>query len=1233
MTTLAHVGNTTVRVGLNTCAELSIIDLDFAKNQKLQQASLKSPPLRAFEDTFANACGAYQVPVTATDNRGVTRTWTVICCAIKKKSGLPILIGMPSLHSQHITIDTGSYQWHFGAHKNNLELLTPHKFAKCLKDSARVFALVAFPKTEELDENSHDEPLPPMPPRNVTEMLESLTIHESKTEDLPPEFRDFIDLISTERSKTLPSRKETDHAIDLLPDTSPPYGPIYPLSRAELKELWEYLQTNLKAGRIRPSKSPAGAPILFVPKKDGGLRLCVDYRGLNRISVKNRYPLPLVSEILDRLARAKYFSKIDVQDAYYRIRIKEGDEWKTAFRTRYGHFEYTVMPFGLTNAPASFQNYMHIALRGYLDVFCVAYLDDILIFSPDRESHTEHVRLVLERLRQYELYIKPSKCAFYQERVEFLGYIVDGTGVSMDPTRVEAIKNWPLPTSVRDIQVFLGFCNFYRRFIYNYSSIVRSLTDLTKGSKNGKKPGRITLDDKAIQSFHNLLLAFQTAPVLRHFDPERPIRLETDASQWGMAGILSQPDDQGIWHPVAFWSRKFTETESRYTVGDQELFAIVHSFKVWRHYLEGSRHQIDVFSDHNNLKLFMQSPRLHGRQARWCMALSTFDFVIRHRAGKMNPADGPSRMMGPASRDALNATLLNPLSARMATEEEPERDPPAAVQSISLADLYQFKEELTPEPEVEETLDRSMDTWRQELGRSHRFYHEKVRQHCQGESACVASVSTELKSLIQEVQRDDPETGKIRISLEQKAPGLEHWSVDSEGVVRFKESLYIPSSEKLKSELIKLHHDDPITGGHFGRQRTTETLRSKYFWTNIHKYVDEYVKSCPICQATASPRHRKYGKLVSLPIPYRPWQETSMDFITGLPPTIHNGIEVDSILVIVDRFTKFCHFFPVHTTMTAAELAELYHNKIELKYGPQEGIVSDRGPVFTSKFWTRLFALAKTRLRFSTAFHPQTDSQTERVNQVIEHYLRCFTGEDQTVWPSLLNTAEFCCNSHKNSTTSLSPMQALMGYETSFHLRDGAVAEEKEMPEVEARLEKLAKLREKLTSHWREANESMAKHYNAKHKPITFKRNELVSLSTRNLRIKTCRKLSPKWIGPFKILEPIGNQAYRLALPEKYSRLHNVFNVSLLEKWHDHKERSGDETMPMPDLDDDDQEYEVEEVKGEHKFDGQTHFLVKWKGWPSEYNEWVPEYDMGNAKKSIADYRRKQNKGFKRTKG
>ena len=199
---------------------------------------------------------------------------------------------------------------------------------------------------------------------------------------------------------------------------------------------------NIKKGRIRPLKSPAGAPILFVPKKDGGLRLCVDYRGLNRVSVKNRYPLPLISEILDRLSGAKYFSKVDVKDAYYRIRLREGDEWKTAFRTRYSHFEYIVMPFGLSNTPATFQSYIHTALAGLVDVICVAYLDNILVFTKDRESHSTALRQIFERLQKAELYVKPSKCTFYQKEVEFLGFIVDGSGVKMDQSRIRVIQEW-----------------------------------------------------------------------------------------------------------------------------------------------------------------------------------------------------------------------------------------------------------------------------------------------------------------------------------------------------------------------------------------------------------------------------------------------------------------------------------------------------------------------------------------------------------------------------------------------------------------------------------------------------------------------------------------------------------------------------------------------------------------------------------------------------------------------
>ena len=1248
-----RVKDTTVTVGLDSCAQVSLVDYEFARTMKLDQAPFKSPILKDFHNSHSSSRGAFYLPITATDARGVTKSWRAIACAIEGKPEDPVLLGMPAMSPMNIQLDTGSYRWYFGVRSQEIELLTPHQLAKALKQEAIVYALMIWDKDEEADDELNDEIHPPDDPTDTDpNQWESLT-------NLPTEIQDRIAVFSQRRSRTLPPHKNIDHSIDLIPGTTPPYGPIYPLSRTELQVLQEYIDLNLKLGRIRPSKSPAGAPILFVPKKDGGLRLCVDYRGLNRVSVKNRYPLPLISEILDRLSGATYFSKIDVQDAYYRIRIKEGDEWKTAFRTRYGHFEYTVMPFGLTNAPATFQNYIHIALSGYLDVFCVAYLDDILIFSKDRDSHTKHIRLVLDRMHQYELYAKPSKCTFYQSSVEFLGYIVSGSGVSMDPERVKTIQNWRVPTTFREIQVFLGFCNFYRRFIYNYSNIVRPLTDLTKGSKNGKKPGTVTLDTRAIQAFKNLILAFQTAPILHHFDPNRPIRLETDASQWGMAGILSQQDDDGVWHPVAYWSKKFTPTESRYPTGDQELYAIVHSFRVWRHYLEGSRYRIDVISDHNNLKGFMNTPRLQGRQARWCMTLSPFDFVIRHRAGKKNPADGPSRMMEAGSRDALDATLLNPLATRMATVEVsgqsqaekatlagrldtvevPEQfqaldaTPAARVDTIkvpeqalaevcyTLADLYKLKTELV-KPAKGKPLDRSLDTWRQELGRSQRNYHEKVANLCRSETAYVNSVSVDLKSLIREVQDEDPETVRIRASITAETPGMDHWSLDPKGIVLFKNRFYIPSGEKLKSELLRLHHDDPITGGHFGRARTIETISRKYYWRNVHAEVKEYVKRCPICQGNASPRHRPYGQLVSLPIPDRPWQETSMDFITGLPVTIHEKREVDSILVIVDRFSKFVRFFPVHTTMTASDLAELYHNEIELQYGPQEGIVSDRGSLFTSKFWTRLFDLAGTRLRFSTAFHPQTDGQTERMNQTLEHYLRSFIGEDQVAWPKLLRSAQYCCNHHKNATTTQSPMETLFGYDASFQMRDEADAPKREMPAVEVRLEKLAELRKRLIAHWENANESMAKRYNASHALKTFRRDQLVVLSTRNLRIKTARKLSPKWIGPFKVLKPIGSQAYRIALPEKYSRLHNVFHVNMLEEWHSDKRNDAD-YMPLPDLEEDDEEYEVEEVKDEHKFDGEIHFLVKWKGWPSEYNEWVPEYDMANARKSIADYRKR----------
>ncbi|GME31604.1 hypothetical protein GTA08_BOTSDO14299, partial [Neofusicoccum parvum] len=247
--------------------------------------------------------------------------------------------------------------------------------------------------------------------------------------------------------------------------TKPAYKPIYSLSEKEIEALRDYIEKNLERGYIRPSTSSAGYPILFVPKKNSKLRLCVDYRQLNDITIKNRYPLPRIDELQDKLRKAKYFTKLDLREGYHLVRIKEGEEWKTAFRTRLGLYEYTVMPFGLTNAPATFQNLVNDTLREYLDIFCMAYLDDILIFSETLEEHKKHVRKVLEALQAKNLSIAPEKCEWHVQRTEFLGFIITPGHVGMDDAKLDSIREWPVPKTIKEVQSFLGFANFYRKFI------------------------------------------------------------------------------------------------------------------------------------------------------------------------------------------------------------------------------------------------------------------------------------------------------------------------------------------------------------------------------------------------------------------------------------------------------------------------------------------------------------------------------------------------------------------------------------------------------------------------------------------------------------------------------------------------------------------------------------------------------------------------------------------------
>ncbi|KAI2645110.1 Transposon Tf2-9 polyprotein [Labeo rohita] len=388
---------------------------------------------------------------------------------------------------------------------------------------------------------------------------------QGSSSGIPLEYQDLLEAFSRTKATRLPPHRPGDCAIDLLPGAVPPKGRIFPLSQAESEAMHKYIQEELAKGFITPSTSPASAGFFFVKKKDGGLRPCIDYRGLNEVTIKYRYPLPLVPSALEQLRSAKYFTKLDLRSAYNLVRIRAGDEWKTAFSTTSGHYEYRVMPFGLANSPSCFQAFINDVFRDMLNRWVIVYIDDILVFSNSYPEHVQHVRAVLQRLIAHQLYAKEEKCDFHRDRISFLGYIISPEGVAMDQKKVDAVLRWPRPSTLRELQRFLGFANFYRRFIRNFSTVAAPLTTMIK-----RGVSRLSWSQAAIQAFNDLRQRFSTAPILHHPDPERPFVLEVDASSTGVGAVLSQRQEylrsaKTLNHRQARWALFFTRFQFQVT--------------------------------------------------------------------------------------------------------------------------------------------------------------------------------------------------------------------------------------------------------------------------------------------------------------------------------------------------------------------------------------------------------------------------------------------------------------------------------------------------------------------------------------------------------------------------------------------------------------------------------------------------------------------------------------------
>ena len=978
------------------------------------------------------------------------------------------------------------------------------------------------------------------------------------TEFIPEDYHAYLDVFSEALANELPPHRSFDHHMPLEEGKVPPWGPIYSLSEVELKALKDYLDENLKKGFIVPSESPAGAPILFVKKKDGSLRLCVDYRGLNKITIKNRYPLPLISELLDRLSTGRIFTKIDLRGAYNLLRIKEGEEWKTAFRTRYGLYEYKVMPFGLTNAPASFQHLMNYHFRDMLDKHVICYLDDILIYSPDLETHRLHVIQVLTRLREVGLFAKAEKCLFHSDKVDFLGFVISPNGVEMDTKKVQTILDWPIPTNLFEVRSFLGFCNFYRRFIKSYSKVVQPLTALTK------KDTPFTWTSTEQGAFDNLRQAFTSADLLKQYDPSKQLVLETDASDQAIAGVLSFEEGKQLF-PLAFMSRTMVPAELNYEIHDKEMLAIVACFKEWRHYLEGAALPIKVYTDHRSLEYFTTSKQLNRRQARWSELLADFTFIIQYRPG-------------------VQGTKPDALTRR--------------------PDVHTVQKGGSLDPTINPQN-------QQQLLKDGQFLF----------ASAVYTIQPEFPQLVKDAQSTDTFRTNLPADLHDTPFHIKN------DMLYNRERLYVPDQGKLRLTILQ-HYHDHRTAGHPGRHKTLQLIQRDFWWPKMRDYVKEYVDTCDKCGRTKSRRHLPYGELKSLPVPPFPWSSISMDLIEFLPDS--NGY--NSILVIVDRLTKQATFIPTTTGLDAKELARLFLTHIFSKHGLPQDIVTDRGSEFASDFWRELTKALDIKLNFSTAFHPETDGQTERVNQALEQYLRLYVDYQQHEWAELLPIAEFTYNNTPHSSTTVSPFFANKGYNPRANF--AAISNDNTPASLDSQhpatfAEGVTALHDHLRGEIQKANEASKIAFDRNHLPSPdYQEGDKVWLSTRFIKTtRPAKKLDNRYLGPFVIKDKISSHAFRLELPTTM-RIHNVFHVSLLEPYHENTLPGRIQPPPPPVEVNGDVEYEVEAIL-DHKIDRRfsaeerLRYLVKWLGYDD--TTWEGPSNLQNATEILEAYRRKYN--------
>lgn len=962
-------------------------------------------------------------------------------------------------------------------------------------------------------------------------------------------------------------------------DAAPIKQPLRRLPLTLKGEVETEVGNMLENGIIIKSKSPWASPMVLVRKPDNSIRVCIDYRAVNAVTVKDSYPLPHINSSLDSLKGSRWFSTLDLASGYYQVELHPDDADKSAFVSTMGLFEFKKMSFGLCNAPATFERLMEYVLSGLQWETCLIYLDDIIIFSDTFENHLIRLNEVLVRIKDANLKVTPKKCHLFKKEVKFLGHVISEEGVATDPEKVKAVKTWPVPRDVHAVRSFIGTCCYYRRYILNFATIARPLHKLTE------KTSPFVWTSECQDSFDRLKTALTTAPVLGYPNTTDPFILDSDASAFAIGAVLSQIQE-GKERVIAYFSRTLNKSERDYCVTRKELLAVVDSIKQFHPYLYGL--QFLVRSDHAALTWLLKFKNAEGQLARWLEVLGTYNFTIQHRPGKQHGnADGLSRRpcspcrycdrketneseycrgescrVTTRSRKQLDRTKQGSMNTRndddrVLTESEPasvgeHRPLPSSLGERSSSASTSGMESLACSPTIEgESSPRARDDTpkidvnvsSQEGSKSgltpprpmKGASPDEVGKVCD-QTVIEAQTSDPVISLLYDWKTEDrrPCWENIssmgteikqywsqwdRIKLEN---GMLHREWHGDRTVT--KQLIIPNA--LQPEILKMIHDDAVSG-HLGIKRTLARLRNRFYWVNCDAAVAKWCNECQICQTRKGPAIKQKAPMKQY-IVGAPLERVAIDIAGPFPET---ALGNKYILSMSDYFTRWVELCPM-PNQEAVTVAQSFVSTFVSRYGVPRQIITDQGRQFESALFQELCHLLDIDKTRTSAFHPQSNGLIERFNRTMEDMISKYVATDQRDWDKYLPVLMMAYRSSVHDSTGQSPSMLMLGRELSLpvDILYGLHRLDPKSPctYIEDLKDKMHHVHDLARNKMIKASDRQKRDYDHRSNHAQYQVGSPVWVFSASKKRGLCPKFQCKWLGPFVIKRKISDLVYEV---------------------------------------------------------------------------------------------------------